>query len=177
MKLDKRIRREDIFDCFNAEKAEKYIGERGYFSNNLCDFSDLVNNRPKNGTLEFGTLGKIHNDLDSPYYMKENVTVNGFFIPESVLKPKPKEKQYRALTIDEFKDKFHIGQPISFRKKGEVGNERYLILNGYSNCKLFDEITTDIYIGRGAYTLDELFNKYEWQASDTEDFQPFGVEE
>lgn len=85
MKLDKRIRREDIFDCFNCEKAEKYIGERGYFSNNLSDFSDLVNNRPKHGTLEFGTLGKIHKDLGHPFYMKENVTVNGFFIPLSLI--------------------------------------------------------------------------------------------
>ena len=110
--------------------------------------------------------------------MSETEESFSFFIPDSELLPrKPKEKQYRPYTLMEFEDKFHIGLPIKFRKKGEVGNERYLILNGYSNYKLFDEITTDIYIGRGAYTLDELFSKYEWQEHYTEDFEPFGVEE
>ena len=75
----------------------------------------------------------------------------------------------------EFNDKFTVGQPIKFRKKGEVGNERYLILNGYSHNEILGETTTDIYIGRGAYTLDELFTKYEWQEHYTEDFEPFGV--
>ena len=77
----------------------------------------------------------------------------------------------------EFTDKFTVGQPIKFRKKGMIGHERYLILNGYSHNQLLGETTTDIYIGRGAYTLDELFSKYEWQEHYTEDFEPFGVEE
>ena len=169
MNLDKRIKsKSDILSCFDIENDKEFVGQKGYFANEISSFCDI-------NICKYGTLGSVLGDQQESFYMSETEESFSFFIPESVLKTK--EKQYRPYTLVEFKDKFHIGQPISFRKKGEVGNERYLILNGYSNCKLFDEITTDIYIGRGAYTLDELFNKYEWQASDTEDFQPFGVEE
>ena len=34
---------------------------------------------------------------------------------------------------------------------------------------------TYIYIGSNRYTLDELFDNYEWQEHYTEDFKPFGV--
>lgn len=36
---------------------------------------------------------------------------------------------------------------------------------------------TYIYIGSQGYTLDALFNDYEWQEHYAEDFKPFGVEE
>ena len=168
MKLDKRIENERlIYTPFTTNKPK--LHEKGYFTDNIHSFNNLKNCR-------YGELIN-HDDNHYSYCCEFNggdtIAWFAFYIPESSLKQK--EKQYRPYTLNEFKDKFNIGQPIKFRKKGEVGNERYLILNGYSNYKLFDEITTDIYIGRGAYTLDELFNKYEWQASDTEDFQPFGV--
>lgn len=172
MKLDKRIKsKSDILSCFDIENAKEFVfvDQKGYFANEISSFCDI-------NICKYGTLGSVLGDQQESFYMSETEESFSFFIPDSELLPrKPKEKQYRPYTLNEFKDKFHIGQPICFRKTGEVGNERYLILNGYSNCKLFDEITTDIYIGRGAYTLDELFNKYEWQVSDTEDFQPFGV--
>lgn len=167
MELDPRIRSIDSIRSFNT-KNDDCLGKFGYFTKFVQNFDDL--DKVRKGVCGFKDGSRF------PFY--EGDQSFQFFIPDSELLPrKPKEKQYRPYTLNEFKDKFHIGQPICFRKTGEVGNERYLILNGYSNCKLFDEITTDIYIGRGAYTLDELFNKYEWQASDTEDFQPFGVEE
>ena len=174
MKLDKRIKsKSDILSCFDTDKLTcckkvitNHIGKKGYFANEISSFCDI-------NICKYGTLGSVLGDQQESFYMSETEESFSYFIPEYFVKPK--ENQYRPYTLNEFKDKFHIGQPICFRKTGEVGNERYLILNGYSNCKLFDEITTDIYIGRGAYTLDELFNKYEWQASDTEDFQPFGV--
>ncbi len=166
MKLDPRIKAlSDILTCFDIERAEQFIGQKGYFADDLSDYDSLENG-------EYGTLTEVL-DNEVPFKV-DNRCHWKYFIPECFVKPK--ENQYRPYTLNEFKDKFHIGQPIKFRKKGEVGNERYLILNGYSNYKLFDEITTDIYIGRGAYTLDELFNKYEWQEHYTEDFKPFGVE-
>ena len=53
----------------------------------------------------------------------------------------------------------------------------YLILNGYRHEQRNNKTITYIYIGSNRYTLDELFNAYEWQEHYTEDFQPFGVEE
>ena len=89
----------------------------------------------------------------------------------------PKEKEFRPYTLKEFFDKFTVGQPIRFRRKGVLGCERYLILNGYIHERYNDQTITYINIGSGGYTLQELFEEYEWQESDTEEFKPFGVEE
>jgi hypothetical protein len=167
MKLDKRIiDRKYIYDCFNADEAREFIGEECFMANDIELFKDL-------DRINVYKLDKI----EDGFYNKEEDEYFDFCLPVRWLKPEEKQKQYRPYTLEEFTDIFTVGQPIKFRKKGEVGNERYLILNGYSHNQLLGETTTDIYIGRGAYTLDELFNKYEWQEHYTEDFQPFGVEE
>ena len=167
MALDKRIiDRKYIYDCFNADDAREFIGEECFMANDIELFINL-------DRINVYTLDKI----EDGFYNKEEDEYFDFCLPVRWLKPEEKQKQYRPYTFMEFTNIFTVGQPIKFRKKGEVGNERYLILNGYSHNQLIGETTTDIYIGRGAYTLDELFNKYEWQEHYTEDFQPFGVEE
>ena len=144
MKLDKRIKsKSDILSCFDIENAKEFVfvDQKGYFANEISSFCDI-------NICKYGTLGSVLGDQQESFYMSETEESFSFFIPDSELLPrKPKEKQYRPYTLMEFEDKFHIGLPIKFRKKGEVGNERYLILNGYSN------------------------EHY------TEDFEPFGVEE
>ena len=167
MKLDKRIiDRKYIYDCFNADDAREFIGEECFMANDIELFINL-------DRINVYTLDKI----EDGFYNKEEDEYFDFCLPVRWLKPEEKQKQYRPYTFMEFTNIFTVGQPIKFRKKGEVGNERYLILNGYSHNQLIGETTTDIYIGRGAYTLDELFSKYEWQEHYTEDFKPFGVEE
>ena len=170
MKLDKRIENERlIYTPFTTNKPK--LHEKGYFTDDITSFIDLKNCR-------YGELIN-HDDNHYSYCCEFNggdtIAWFAFYIPESSLKQKEKQKQFRPYTLMEFNDKFTVGQPIKFRKKGEVGNERYLILNGYSHNEILGETTTDIYIGRGAYTLDELFTKYEWQEHYTEDFEPFGV--
>ena len=172
MKLDKRIENERlIYTPFTTTKPK--LHEKGYFADNIHSFNNLKNCR-------YGELIN-HDDNQYSYCCEFNggdtIAWFAFYIPESSLKQKEKQKQYRPYTFMEFTDKFTVGQPIKFRKKGMIGHERYLILNGYSHNQLLGETTTDIYIGRGAYTLDELFSKYEWQEHYTEDFEPFGVEE
>ena len=40
MKLDKRIKAlSDILTCFDIEKAKQFIGQKGYFANDLYCFS------------------------------------------------------------------------------------------------------------------------------------------
>ena len=172
MKLDKRIENERlIYTPFTTTKPK--LHEKGYFTDDIHAFNNLKNCR-------YGELIN-HDDNQYSYCCEFNggdtIAWFAFYIPESSLKQKEKQKQYRPYTFMEFTDKFTVGQPIKFRKKGMIGHERYLILNGYSHNQLLGETTTDIYIGRGAYTLDELFSKYEWQEHYTEDFEPFGVEE
>lgn len=169
MELDSRIKSlPDVLTCFDIEKAKKFLGEKGYFAGDLYCFTDLVRSCP------YGTLANILDDPDDTFQMKENSIYYPYFIPEFSLKPK--EKRYRQYTFMEFTAIFTIGRPVKFRKKGAVGQERYLILNGYSHVQRGNVTTPFIYMGSTPYTLDELFRAYEWQEHYTEDFKPFGVE-
>lgn len=177
MKLDKRIKSvSDIITCFDDDKyrAQPYIGQEGYFTNNMMDFEDLDD-------CSYGVL-KDFSIYEYPFICKTGNTVNdvdyAFFIPESSLKLEPKkEKKYRPYTFREFKNIFPIGQPIKYRRKGNVGLENEIVLDGYAHEQRGDQIFTYIFIGVQDYTLQELFEEYEWQATDSEEFKPFGVEE
>lgn len=169
MELDKRIKAlSDILTCFDIEKAKQFIGQNGYFANTISYFSDIK-------FCKYGTLKSVLGDRQESFYMSETDEGFSFFIPECFVEPK--EKQYRPYTLMEFCDKFTVGQPIKFRQKGAEGYERYLILNGYQHEQHEGRTVTYIYIGSYGYTLDALFNDYEWQEHYTEDFKPFGVEE
>lgn len=167
MKLDKRIENERlIYTPFATTKPK--LHEKGYFTDNIQSFNNLKNCR-------YGEL--INHDNSQYSYCCE---FNGgdawfaFYIPESSLKRE--EKQFRPYTLMEFNDKFTVGQPIKFRQKGKVGCERYFLLNGYQHEQYNGQTITYIYIGQSGYTLQELFEEYEWQEHYTEDFEPFGVE-
>lgn len=181
MKLDKRIENERlIFTPFTAIKPK--LHEKGYFTDDIHAFNNL-----EECDCRYGELVE-YDDVDYAYpYCCEsddgcgdgNTTCDwyAFYIPESSLKSKEKQKQYRPYTFMEFTDKFTVGQPIKFRRKGMVGHERYLILNGYEHERDCDQTITYVYIGPIPYTFNELFRDYEWQEHYTEDFEPFGVEE
>ena len=165
MELDKRITKiAIIYNCFDCKDARTSIGEKGYFSHYYHCFSDLSECR-------FGVLQDVI-DGEHPYDNGKNQY--DFFLPERYIINS--EKQFRPYTLMEFNDKFTVGQPIKFRQKGKVGCERYFILNGYQHEQYNGQTITYIYIGQGGYTLQELFEEYEWQEHYTEDFEPFGVE-
>lgn len=172
MELDKRIKAlSDILTCFDVERAKEFLGEKGYFAGDLYCFMNLQR------SCLYGTLANVFDDPDDVFQRKEDRIYYPYFVPECLLKIK--EKQYRPYTFMEFTDKFTVGQPIKFRRKGKVGHERYLILNGYEHelDGLHDDQTiTYVYIGAIPYTFNELFKNYEWQEHYTEDFNPFGVE-
>ena len=168
MELDKRIKSlSDILTCFDIERAKEFLGEKGYFAGDLYCFTDLQ-------SCTYGTLTDACDDQAGPFHMREDNAYHQHFIPECSLKPK--EKQYRPYTFMEFTAIFTFGRPIKLRQKGAVGWERYLILNGYQHEQHEGRTITYIYIGSQGYTLDALFNDYEWQEHYTEDFKPFGVE-
>ena len=167
MQLDKRFKVLP-FCCFGTDKRviTNHIGKKGYFANTISYFSDIK-------FCKYGTLGSVLDDRQESFYMSETGETFSFFIPECFVKPK--EKNYRPYTFIEFTDKFTVGQPIKFRRKGMIGHERYLILNGYEHERDCDQTITYVYIGPIPYTFNELFNNYEWQEHYTEDFKPFGV--
>ena len=168
MELDKRIKKlSDILTCFDVQKAGQFLGHEGYFADVNSSYQSLDNRA-------YGILTEIK-DTAYPFKMNNNDYWR-FFIPE--IRLKPKEKKLRPYTLMEFCDKFPVGLPIKYRRKGNEGWERYLILNGYrhEHEQRNDRTITYIYIGNNPFTLDELFNEYEWQEHYTEDFKPFGVE-
>ncbi len=166
-KLDPRIKdRKYIFDCFNADEAKKYIGKICYMTDYFERFEDVEK------TVKC-FLHKIADD--GSFVTDEDDYRFSYCLPMELVAPK--EKKFRPYTFLEFGEKFTVGRPINFRKKDNVGNEQYLILNGYITVKEFDRTVHYICIGSTSYILNELFSEYEWQELSTHEWKVFGVEE
>ena len=160
MELDKRIiNGKRPLTCFDVEEAEKYIGKLCYMCDEYDQFHQL-------NLIEPAILMGVE-DCEIPFHNGQDKQAE-FCLPCEWIK-----KKYRPYTIDEFYERFSMGQPITYRRKGDV-LVRCLILNRYADS---EDAEGTIYIGNIPYTLDELFSKYEWQDHYTEDFEPFGVEE
>lgn len=169
MKLDPRIKsRSDILTCLDIEEAKQFIGQRGYFSDSLYCFSNLFG-------IKYNILTDVK-DNDLPFKMDDGDYWR-FFIPESRIIIENREKKWRPYTLEEFCNIFTVGFPIKFRKKGEKRDEWVSVLAGYWNHQVGDEVLTYIFIGPVQYTLEELFEDYEWKNPGTNEWKLFGVEE
>lgn len=166
MELDKRIKDNyRIFTCFDAEQAKQYVDTKGYFTDDIDEYRHL-------GDCYYGTLSVVNDKVGSgPYLNKDFSRYFSFFLPEEFIKQR--RKKYRPYTMNEFQRIFMLGQPIRFRHKKDK-LERLLVLIGYETLPSGNVI---IQIGNYYFTLKDLFNDYEWQAPDTGEFKPFGVEE
>ena len=164
MKLDSRIKSlSDILTCFDTEKVKPFIlGQKGYFANDLYCFSVVE-------TCYYDTLAEVFKDVNDPF-KDDDGCYWGLFIPESVLKPKPKEKKYRPFKdINEFfiKTNFDAGDIIRVYSKSQ-NSELHLMLVGWSDNELI--------LGSLRRSFKELLELFElWDGE--EKFIPFGVEE
>lgn len=161
MKLDERFKVLP-FCCFGAEKCVKYIGHKGYFSNNIDFFKNI-------DLCIYRTLEAVHGDQAESFEMRDNRKFYRYFIPECFVKPK--EKQFRPCTLDEFG--LHIGDLIRFRRKDDHNSEICTMYTGYVKYKGIVKVQ----LGAGYYAFEELFNKYEWFDKDSNTWEIFGVEE
>ena len=162
MKLDPRIKdRKCIFDCFCADKAKKYIGKECYLTDCLAMFEHI-------NIVRSGILTAI--DDNGLFYFGSDP--RAYCLPVEFVAPK--EKKFRPYTFAEFCGKFIVGRPIKFRPKDETDIRHYKVLSGYKQCP---GKYTFIYLADCAFTLDELFNEYEWHEDDTGYWKPFGIEE
>lgn len=161
MKLDKRF---DVlpFCCFSAETCEKYIGQKGYFTNNIDFFKNI-------DFCLYGTLEEVHNDQADSFQMDDRKFFR-YFIPECLVKSK--EKQYRPYTLEEFCDKFHFGYGIILRPKDLRSMELHVVYNGYKVLTASNK--TEFYLGPALFTLSELLEGYE--RFENGRWVPFGVE-
>lgn len=166
MKLDNKVKDNyKIFTCFDTEQVKQYVDSKGYFTNDMGDFKYL-------NDCYYGTLNVVDNNSSRPYLNKDFSRYFNFFLPEEFVKQK--EKKYRPYTIAEFQNIFKPGYPVRFRPKDRSESEEMLLIfNGYKTI----QGAVFVYFGHFAYTLNQLFEDYEWQEHYTDDYKPFGVEE
>lgn len=162
MELDKRIMSgKKPLDCFDIDKAEQFIGKKGYVTDFLQDFCNL--NKVK--TSELKTVS--HTELCC-YFCGS--TGKKYFLPvEWVKEP---EKKYRAYTLKEFIGDVNLGlEPwITMRPVG-TNKESKFLYTGYQETEVGE------YICLGCYQFDfiSLFKNYEIYING--EWQPFGVKE
>lgn len=157
----------------DLSQAVLALSEKGYFSDDK-DFS----------AYEYGRLYEVRCWLTScnqPFVLKDdegNYNSYKYFITEESVvfkKQKPKYRPYKNLA--EFANSMGLRdsdkvQFIGFRSKHSTS--RYdLVYNGYE-IDTFG--TVYIHLGSMAFTLNELFNNYEYELNSFE-WLPFGVEE
>ena len=167
MELDKKIKVKKIFDVFSDfEEVKKYYGKEVYCADFIENFSNLK-------------LYTIKRKLKNSFPQECKPFLCGgqqyrFILPCEFVE---QEKQYRAYTIDEFLDRFDIGEVIVFRSKAMPDYVLHLLFVGYVENGKDNEVS--IILGQHRYSLKDLFTNYEYRDgdSDNDNWFPFGVEE
>lgn len=171
IELDKRIKTlASIITCFAEDKdrAGACVGQMGYFSDDMMEFGDLEN-------CIYGKLEDYDIDDNYPFRCSTDGIDHAFFMPGSALNPEPKKKGiHRPYTIAEFCHQFPIGKSVIFRRKEYKELIHNVLFTGYRE----DDEGLILLLGNAGYSLEELFEEYEWTESvDSNEFKPFGVEE
>ena len=160
MELDKRILKgKRPLTCFDIEEAEKYIGKMCYISDNYDFFRnvDFIQQKILKGV----------EDCEVPFHFDSDNQAE-FCLPCEWV---TKEKQFRPCTLDDFG--LNIGDLIRFRKKDDHDFEICTMYMGY----LKTNSIVKVILGECYYSLEVLFNEYEWFDKDSNTWEKFGVEE
>lgn len=161
VKLDARIKSmDDIQTCVQYD--DKYIGEYGYFSDSISEFSDL-------DSCTRSVLAHIDEMGGTDMIFDDNENYYRFFLPESLLK----EVEYRPFTKDEFIRMFNngvFGQWITM-KSINPEKEYHLQFTGYYTAY------NDLFVCLGSmlFSLNDMFKNYKWKDSNG-NWRVFGVE-
>lgn len=105
-------------------------------------------------------------------FIRQNIIgqMNAFKKEENLLS-KPKERKYRPCTLDNFG--LNIGDLIKFRKKDDHAFEIETMYMGY----IKNNGIVKVMLGNTYYSLEELFDSYEWFDKDSNTWEMFGVAE
>ena len=164
MELDKKIKVKKIFDCFSDfEEVKKYFNKTVYCANFIENFSNLERYTDKMIFKEFYLQECKPFVCDGKQYR--------YVLPAEFVE---QEKQYRAFTIDEFLDRFDIGEVIVFRSKVMPNIICHVLFDGYMETGKDND--TSIILGQHRFSLQELFGSYEYCVGDSDDWLNFGVE-
>lgn len=176
MELDKRVKEgRRPLTCFDLKEASDFIEKTGYFTNELDYFSDLSEMGDISG-VQFGRLLKLNNNKRCAFkYLSMDGSYENsyrFFLPEDWVLPK--EKKYRPFTLDEFVNKYSLGDEIILKIKENNKIEHKLFIEYTEDAKNIND-RMNICLGGFYYSFKDLFDKSELYTS--EGWKPFGVEE
>ena len=162
--FDERIDKDlaDVYTVFNRFSTD-LIGKTVYASNSIGDFQDL--DRCKKGIVDH---------LNYPHGFAvalENGETFFFDFVIPAFSVKVEEKVFRPCSLDEFG--LHIGDLIRFRRKDDHNFEICTMYMGYRK----KNGGVNVLLGNNYYSLEELFENYEWYDSDSNTWKIFGVEE
>lgn len=157
MELDKRIKDTgSILTCFSIEAAKEYLGQKGYFSSDIDHYRDL-------DLTDFRTLTEVCDD-DTPFCAGQ--LCYPFFLPAEFVRP-AETKRWRPFTLDEFRAKFPLLSPVTFRRRADGVPQTFCFL-GYDDKAII--------LGLGWNSFENLFDVFELKDKDG-NWTPFGVEE
>ena len=172
---DPRINNELLIsNPFNAETANKYLGRRGYFTDDIFNFSNLDN-------CCTGMLASVEADNRHPYYCgiaDGGVIISGnfsFFLSAEFVEEKPKEKFIPFRYLCELTDAgIEVGKVISIRNKNDDTVVAKVLVTEI-NYNHEDNEVINIALGATGYEFSTLFNSYLFQVNG--EWKPFGVKE
>lgn len=165
MRLDARIiKGKKPLTCIDTTKAKKFEGTKGYFSDNMGNFSDLGR-----GNISFGTL-KVdkREQLFYPYIEEESNHCFGYFLPKEwvsgVVLPH---------TIKSFEDLIHsLNGWITIQHKGSGAIYKGMYLGYHTSI---DRETYFIGISTTTFTLGQLADDFEYYNPNTKSWEPLGL--
>ena len=165
MILDNRLSRLP-YTCFEKDDCEKFVGQMGYFSNEIENYSDLEDCHHKR--LE-SILSDVYND---PFNATDNITYS-FFFPDDLLK-EPVKKLRPFETVEELP--FGALGSLYMRHKSEPERVYLTSIQGFI---IKDDKLCSVIIFSKERSMHDLMNEWEWKffhKSDLEnEWQPFGV--
>ena len=166
MKLDNKVKDNyKIFTCFDTELAKQYVDTYGYFTDDISDFNNLDDD------CYYDRLDGVDDNSPRPFFNKYLSKYFTFFLPEKFIKQKQAKKKYIPCTLDNFG--LNVGDLIRFRRKNDHDFEICTMYMGY----LKNNDIVKVMLGNTYYSLEELFNSYEWFDKDSNTWEIFGVEE
>ena len=172
MKLDSRILEgKKPLDCFDVEEAKQFIGKKGYFCDHRSGFTNISN-------LVEDVLRDITPDDNYCEVYKTNCTSWEYFLPKEWIKEseeKP-EKKYRAFSLNEFLEKYDVGDLVKIRRNGYEEVEHAMFTGYITDVERIDDKTPgacEIMLGIFHYSLLDLFKDFELFYNG--EWQPFGV--
>ena len=186
----------DVFNSKDAEKAKKYLNQKGYFADSLEDLDEnLKLDNPRKGSLlvHVGVLTDLYDDKFGTYAFGTDSGVEfKYFLPYdsvsnrkffNLFKPSHKEEhkvEYRPCeNIKEVMNLVGVGS----RKNDLIGvvvtlkNKTFgtIIRTMITEVLEFEDGTCDIVLGNTQFTLKDAFDIYEINIGD--EYLPFGVKD